>query len=484
MRERFAGVSVRSGIFRRSNSADFYFFPVSGYNVFVMFRIFFAILLFFLAFPVLAMAQGGLISCSGPACTLCDVLKTGSNIINFLTQVAIPIAVLFIVYGGFTIMTAGPSEERAGQGRKILTSAVIGVAIVLGSWLILNTVFLILNAQRPILWNKIQCAASAPNFGNFESAPGGASGAGVVVQAEGEGGGLITYEEVDGEYQVEGGLTEIYSDSKSYTWDDDGNLTITFERGTIVTENGMVTVEGGEIFIPAKDADKVDFEENGDGFGGPRITVNEGDLNISGNAVMSYEREISLDNGGMGSGREGNSATPRVPSQKTVENIGKYEQAIQAAAQKYPDISPSELKAMIAQESGGNPNAQSNAGAYGISQLKPETASQMAKGTQYEGENITGEWLKAHPEASIEFQAKYFSQQKRYGGDATAGYAGYNGGKAALLPSKNCPGSSRYQCGYDNDAHTVPNKGYEETRNYVTRVAGYESYFRSSEKKS
>ncbi|MEK7520657.1 MAG: transglycosylase SLT domain-containing protein [Patescibacteria group bacterium] len=467
------------------------------------FRRFFVFTAIAAILPIFASAQ--LISCSGPDCTLCDFLKTGSNIINLLTQIAVPISVVFIIYGGFMIMTAGPSEERAGQGRKILTSAIIGVAIVLGSWLILNTVFLILNAQTPTPWNKIQCAAGGPNFGKYKTATGGSAAGGLtgsatdeIYQSAGDGAGQITYYQLGegegqvGNYEIQGGLTKVYSDSLSYTTNEDGSVTMTFEEATVATENGMVTVEAGEITIPAEDVEKLDFGEDREGFdtgiitsAGGNLTVtagaiamNEGTLNVAGNNVVaSYNRETELDNGGMGSGREENTATPRVPSQKTIANINKYDSEVQMAALKY-GVTASEVKAVIAQESQGNPDAQSKAGAYGISQLKPETAREMAKGTGYANEKITGEWLKNNPEASIELQVKYYAQQKRYGGDATAGYAGYNGGKGALLPSQNCSGMSRYQCGYDNDAHTVPNKGYAETRDYVQKVAGYEMYFR------
>ena len=69
-------------------------------------------------------------------------------------------------------MTAGPSEEsRPGAENSDLGDYRRGD--VLGSWLILNTVFLILNAQTPTPWNKIQCAAGGPNFGKYETATGG-----------------------------------------------------------------------------------------------------------------------------------------------------------------------------------------------------------------------------------------------------------------------------------------------------------------------
>lgn len=60
------------------------------------------------------------------------------KIIGFLFTIAIPVGVIFIVWGGFVIMTAAGSEERVRKGRQIITAALIGVAIALGAWLIIT----------------------------------------------------------------------------------------------------------------------------------------------------------------------------------------------------------------------------------------------------------------------------------------------------------------------------------------------------------
>jgi|SRR3989338_8005898 len=69
------------------------------------------------------------------------------GIIDFLTKLVLPIAAAIIVWGGIVIMTAGGSEERVGKGKKIITTAVIGAAIALGAWLIINTVYLALTGK-------------------------------------------------------------------------------------------------------------------------------------------------------------------------------------------------------------------------------------------------------------------------------------------------------------------------------------------------
>ncbi|MFA6392373.1 MAG: pilin [Patescibacteria group bacterium] len=46
------------------------------------------------------------------------------------------IAVILVLYGGFTWMTAGGNEEKVEKAKKIITAAVIGLVIILVAWAI------------------------------------------------------------------------------------------------------------------------------------------------------------------------------------------------------------------------------------------------------------------------------------------------------------------------------------------------------------
>lgn len=99
--------------------------------------------------------QGGLVSCtgnylasnSGPKCTsLCDLINTATNIIYFLITIAIfIIAPISVAVGGIMIMLAGANPGMLENGKKILTGAVIGLAIVLCSYLLVATVLKVLS---------------------------------------------------------------------------------------------------------------------------------------------------------------------------------------------------------------------------------------------------------------------------------------------------------------------------------------------------
>ena len=102
--------------------------------------------------------------------------------------------------------------------------------------------------------------------------------------------------------------------------------------------------------------------------------------------------------------------------------------------------------ALIQQESGFNPNAVSKAGAYGLAQLMPGTASDMGVDPRDPMQNLEG-------------GARYLAEQrKRFGGDLSLALAGYNAGPGAVIKAGNA----------------IPN--FPETQKYVAAVmrnAGY-----------
>ena len=113
---------------------------------------------------------GGLVSCTGNfydtsgnlrtsgVCTsLCDVLDTFINIVYFLISICFFIlAPIFFAVGGIMIMVSGASPEMLSRGKSVLLSTVVGVAIVLCSYMLVYTFISVFNVQ-----------SSSGTFGNF-----------------------------------------------------------------------------------------------------------------------------------------------------------------------------------------------------------------------------------------------------------------------------------------------------------------------------
>ncbi|OGY62477.1 MAG: hypothetical protein A3G58_01460 [Candidatus Colwellbacteria bacterium RIFCSPLOWO2_12_FULL_46_17] len=65
--------------------------------------------------------------------TTCDVnafTQLIVNIIQFLIDIALIVAVISIMWGGFLMLTSGGNSTRISNGKKAITAAVIGIVIV------------------------------------------------------------------------------------------------------------------------------------------------------------------------------------------------------------------------------------------------------------------------------------------------------------------------------------------------------------------
>lgn len=78
--------------------------------------------------------------CPPVGCGFPELVQLISNITNFLITIAIPLAVVVILYGGFLLLTARGSEPQINSGKQAITAAVIGLVIVFTSYIIYNLV--------------------------------------------------------------------------------------------------------------------------------------------------------------------------------------------------------------------------------------------------------------------------------------------------------------------------------------------------------
>lgn len=62
------------------------------------------------------------------------------KIINIALTIAGLIAVLFLIIGGFRYITSAGNEETAEQAKKIITNAIIGIVVIILSFVIVRVI--------------------------------------------------------------------------------------------------------------------------------------------------------------------------------------------------------------------------------------------------------------------------------------------------------------------------------------------------------
>ncbi len=127
----------------------------------------------------------------------------------------------------------------------------------------------------------------------------------------------------------------------------------------------------------------------------------------------------------------------------------EYESLIEEAASRN-GVDPAILHGLIEQESGFDPSATSSAGAAGLTQLMPGTASSLGVANPLD------------PAESIEGGARYLGQlMGQFGGNAEDALAAYNAGPGAVKQYGGVP-------------------PYSETQSYVTKVLANAEAFRQT----
>ena len=97
-------------------------------------------LMFALLMPVLVFALNTPVPpVGGSAITLAEVENRIRQVAQFVIVVSVILAVIFIIWGGITYMTAGGDEAKAGAAKTRIWNGVIGAAVVLAVGVILQT---------------------------------------------------------------------------------------------------------------------------------------------------------------------------------------------------------------------------------------------------------------------------------------------------------------------------------------------------------
>lgn len=158
---------------------------------------------------------------------LCTPEQAIGNVIALLLQFAAVVSVLFIMLGGYWYLTAAGNDEQTEKGRKALTSAIIGLVVIILSYALVRVTVDFLTNSLGGSSNSGNTTTTNPNTSNPTSNPNTANPSG--GQPGGQTGGSTGADEyglTDTQYNSYVAGPTNYLDTPSANISN-GNLTIT-----------------------------------------------------------------------------------------------------------------------------------------------------------------------------------------------------------------------------------------------------------------
>ncbi len=128
--------------------------------------------------PNLTQAQG-FVPCSGATCSACDFVMMANTIIDWLIGVLLVGFGVLAVIAGFKLVTSAGNPSALKDAKESFVSAFIGLLIILGAWIAVDTLIRGLGVQGmqggPLPWSRIECfAQTVPDVNRPESPQGAA----------------------------------------------------------------------------------------------------------------------------------------------------------------------------------------------------------------------------------------------------------------------------------------------------------------------
>lgn len=96
-------------------------------------------LLVALLLPLMSFAQTNPCKQPPPGATA-SIAKCVTQVYRWSLGAAAILALLMMVLGGYRVMAAGGNAQQAGKGKEMIMSAIVGLGLLFGAYIILNTI--------------------------------------------------------------------------------------------------------------------------------------------------------------------------------------------------------------------------------------------------------------------------------------------------------------------------------------------------------
>lgn len=107
--------------------------------------------------PAAALSQGPIVPDCGLNCGLDDLISVFARLARFGFAILGIVALVFFVYGGFTLLISGGRQDYIQRGKSLLTGTFLGTLVVLTAFVIVNTVGTFLGAKENLLNTAPKC---------------------------------------------------------------------------------------------------------------------------------------------------------------------------------------------------------------------------------------------------------------------------------------------------------------------------------------
>lgn len=412
-------------------------------------------------------------------CNQCLLIELGKNVIDMTFFAIVPsVGTLLFMIAGFIILFNARAGKAGGvtKGKEIMTNTAIGIAIILGAWLITNFILKsIANDQvASTPWYQIECRVGTLEDivnGTVPSPPAPPGGVMVIATA-------LLPDAIQGTAYSQ--ALSATGGTAPYTWTiSSGALPagISISGNTI---SGTPTTVGTATFTI-----KVEDSSSPKQSATKELTIK---TNLTSAGVQCLQSGLNLCQG-------------NAPQGCTNPSCGQYNTAINNVITDMTKkgtvgiITANLLKAFMVVESSCDIR-QVTGTSFGLMQLSLATANIYASRCGVSSVNQTWLITPANAEKSICISAQYINAiaQSQCGSSIRNIYAGYNGGEqgsgSACAPSEDCAGVTscsnepmkRWECLYEDTAHTQCNgataekpqgdilKGYNQTRQGAVRI--------------
>lgn len=112
-----------------------------------------------------AVPYGGFLTCDGTDCSFCNLIDMVNGIVVWLFGIIFLIFAVLLLVAGFGLVTSGGNQTALDAAKTKFQNAIIGLIIVMASWLLIDTIMRGLVGSGPTAgqisgwgpWAEVQC---------------------------------------------------------------------------------------------------------------------------------------------------------------------------------------------------------------------------------------------------------------------------------------------------------------------------------------